>query len=142
MTRNDDSYDARVDRVFVALGRMSEPDLVGMRAAWEGGDASTREQAWSKVRATERRDPRARILANARNRLSSWASEAYISWQGGSTGSVIVPGLIDEAELRRGAQPPALDAIAAVLFDDVLDDDEREELLEPIRRVTEPEPAE
>ncbi len=134
--------EARIDRVFVALGRMTHPDLLAMRAAWDAGDSDVRQRAWAKIRAQLRSDPRAQLVEDARDRLNTWASESFITWRAGAQSSqVIVPGGIDEADLRRAVQPPALDAISAMLVDEVLDDDERDELLEPVRIVTAPDAA-
>jgi hypothetical protein len=138
VTHEADEFEARVDRVFVALGRMSHADLMAMRAAWDTGNQDLREVAWSKVGATLRRDPRAPLMESARARLSTWASEAYNGMRGGAQHGVVVPGGMDEAELRRSIEPPALDAIAAMLLDDVFSDEERDELLEPIRRASRP----
>jgi len=139
VTSERDTPEAAVDRVFVALGRMNELDLVAMNAAWASGDTELRERAWSKVQAKLRRDPRSRILGEARDRLSTWVSQSYITWRAGAnTTQVFVRGGMDQADLRRGAELPVLDAVAAMLVDEVLDDDEREMLLEPLRLVTQP----
>jgi len=138
MTTTDrDSAAARVDRVFLALGKMRDVDLVALRAQWEGGDVATRERAWSKVHAKLRRDPRSRDFGEARDRLTTWATGSGVSWGGAFTRLPMIPGGLDERLLRRNAVPPLLDAIAAMLLDDLLDDDERETLLLPLRSVTE-----
>lgn len=114
---------------------------MALRAEWDGGDASAREQAWLKVRAAERRAGHAKAMEDARGRLATWINEAYLSWRGGSWGaSVIIPTGTDLGELRRSVQPPVLDAIAAIVCGDALDDVERETLLGPLRSVTDPEP--
>lgn len=107
MTLGIDTPEARVDRVFTALGKMGDSELLAMSGVWTGGDAALRQSAWAKVHATLRRDDGAKLLE-------------------------------ESGSLRKNAVPAALDAIVAMLFDDVLDDDEREELLEPLRRVTQP----
>jgi hypothetical protein len=139
VTRYPNSYDARHDRVLTVVSQLDDTDLIAMSAAWEGGDARVRERAWSKINAKLRHDPRSKMLDEARDWLSSWASRAQISWRGGIAGaSVIIPGGIDVASLRREVFPAALDAVAAMLVDEVIDDDERDELLGPLRLVSEP----
>lgn len=138
MTATDrDSAEARVDRVFLALGRMGEGDLIELRAQWEGGDVATRERAWSKVHAMLRHDPRSRDLDEARDRLATWATGSGISWGGAFTRLPMIPGGLDVTVMRRDAVPPLVDAIAAMLMEDALNDDERETLLMPLRSVTE-----
>ena len=63
-----------------------------------------------------------------------------ITWAGAYNRSIVVPNGADQGNLRRNAVPAILDAMIATLFADLLTDDEREELLEPLRRVTEPQP--
>jgi hypothetical protein len=133
-----DSQEARVDRVFTALGKMSDSELLAMSGVWTGGDAALRETAWAKVRATLKRDGRAKVLEESRERVARWVNDTGITWAGAYNRSIVVPSGVDQGNLRKNAVPAALDAIVAMLFDDVLDDEERDELLEPLRRVTEP----
>lgn len=137
-----DRLEGRIDSIFVALGRMSDADLIAVRGAWMGGDADVREGAWTKARAAARRDPRSRMLDQGRDRLASWVNDVGITWAGAYNRSVVVPAGMDQGNLRMNAVPAVLDAMVAVIFDDELTDDERDALLEPLRRVTEPPPAE
>ena len=133
--RNED----RIEQIFRSLTRMSDADLVALRGIWTGGDAALREDAWTKVRASGHDNPRAKTLDECRDRLATWVNDTGITWAGAYNRSVVVPSGVDQGNLRMNAVPPIVDAIVAELFQDVLDDDERDELLEPLRRVTEPE---
>jgi hypothetical protein len=133
-----DSAQLAVDGVFAAIDRMSDADLVAMRGFWTGGDAKLREGAWTKARAATKDDPRAALLAESRDRLASWVNDLGITWAGAYNRSVVVPVGVDQGNLRRNAVPAVLDAILAMIFDELLDEEERDELLEPMRRVTEP----
>jgi len=128
----------RVDRVFVALSHMSDVDLSTMTATWDGGNVAVRERAWAKVSAKLRQDPRRKVMERSREQLGTWIDEV-----GGSVrplaGGVLTPGGMNERILRTNALPAFLDAIAAMLVDEVLTDDERDELLGPLRSATEPE---
>ena len=117
---------------------MTDADLMTMSGAWTGEDAALRELAWTKVRAAGRRDPRAKVLNESRDRLARWVNDVGITWAGAYERSIVVPAGVDQGNLRRNAVPPILDAVVATLFDDVLTDEERDVLLEPLRRVTEP----
>jgi hypothetical protein len=138
MTADLAPFEARVDRVFAAIDKFGDTDLLAMSGAWTGGDAQLREDAWTKVRAAVRHDPREKVLDESRDRLARWVNDLGITWVGAYNRSVVVPSGVDQGNLRRNAVPAVLDAIVAMLFDDLLDDEERDELLEPLRRVTEP----
>ncbi len=139
MTDELGTSDARVDRLFGELARLGDSDLVAMSGVWTGGDAQLREDAWTKVRSVSGSDPRAELLEDSRDRLARWVNDLGITWAGAYNRSIVVPVGVDQGNLRRNAVPAVLDAIVAMLFSDLLDDDERDELLEPVRRVTEPE---
>jgi len=130
----------RVDHVFGALSQMTDADLMTMSGAWTGEDAALRELAWTKVRATAKRDPRSKVLVESRDRLARWVNDVGITWAGAYERSIVVPVGVDQGNLRRNPVPPILDAVVATLFDDALTDEERDVLLEPLRRVTEPRP--
>ena len=133
--------DHRVDDLFSALERLTDSDLVALSGVWMGGDAELRRQAWSKIGSTPRDDDRAKQLEHSRDRLAGWVNDLGITWAGAYERSIVVPTGADQGNLRRNAVPAILDAVAATLFDDLLAPDEREELLEPMRHVTEPETA-
>lgn len=119
---------------------MSEADLMVMSSAWTGGDKDARERAWSKVRATSTKDQRSKELKESRDRLAQWVNDLGITWVGAYERSILVPQGVDQGNLRRNAVPAILDAVVAVLFETELTEEERDELLEPMRRATDPEP--
>jgi hypothetical protein len=81
------------------------------------------------------------VLDESRDRLARWVNDVGITWAGAYERSIVVPAGVDQGNLRRNAVPPILDAVVATLFDDVLTDEERDVLLEPLRCVTEPQPS-
>ena len=127
----------RVDRVFVALSHMRDTDLATMTGRWDGGDVEIRERAWAKISAQLQHDPRKKVMERSREQLGTWIDQV-----GGGVrplaGGVMTPGGMNERVLRTNAIPAFLDAIAAMLVDDVLTDEERDELLAPLHSVTEP----
>jgi hypothetical protein len=125
-----------IDRVFAVLDRSSETDLIELSSLWTGGDADVRKAAWSKVTAIAQTDSRQQQLKEARDRLASWVNDLGITWAGAYDRSIVVPMGVDQGNLRRNAVPPILDAIAAILFADALDEDERDELSAPFESVT------
>jgi hypothetical protein len=131
-----------VDRIFEALDKLNDPDLVALSGVWMGGDADLRRQAWAKISAVPRDDDRAMALAHSRDRLAGWVNDLGITWAGAYERSIVVPQGADQGNLRRNAVPAILDAVAATLFADLLRAEEREELLEPFRHVTESDAAE
>ena len=130
-------FSDRIEEIFRALEQMSDADLVSMRGIWTGGDAALREDAWTKVRASRHDNARAGMLDECRDRLATWVNDTGITWAGAFNKSVVVPGGVDQGNLRMNAVPPVLDALVAVLFAEILDSDERDELIEPFRSVTE-----
>ena len=138
MTADPGAHEAQLDSLFAVLDDMGDADLIAMSGVWTGGDAALREQAWAKVRAVPRTDPRAKALEESRDRLAQWVNDLGITWAGAFNRSIVVPAGVDQGNLRSNAVPAVLDAIVATLFTDLLDDDEREELLAPYRHVTEP----
>ena len=137
MTAGDTS-EQRVDDLFAGLGRMTDSDLIALSGVWMGGDAELRREAWSKVGSVPSDDDRARMLEQCRGRLAGWVNDLGITWAGAYERSIVVPAGVDQGNLRRNAVPAILDAVAATIFVDLLTDDERDELLEPLRHVTEP----
>jgi hypothetical protein len=136
-----DATQVRVDQVFGAVIKMTDSDLMAMIGFWTGGDADVRQRAWTKVRAVPKDDPRAKELEQSRDRVAQWVNDLGVSWYGAYERSIVVPSGADQGNLRRNAVPPILDAIVEAIFQRSLDEDERDELLEPLRRVMEPEPV-
>jgi hypothetical protein len=113
-------------------------DLSTMIATWDGGNVEVRQRAWAKVSAKLRQDPRKKVMERSREQLGTWIDEVGGGWIRPLAGGVLTPGGVNERITRTNALPAFLDAIAAMLVDEVLSDDERDELLAPLRSVTEP----
>ena len=140
MTADPGAHEAQLDSLFAVLDDMGDADLIAMSGVWTGGDAALREHAWAKARSVARTDPRAKALEESRDWLAQWVNDLGITWAGAFNRSIVVPSGVDQGNLRSNAVPAVLDAIVATLLADLLEDDERDELLAPYRHVTEPEP--
>ena len=137
----DRTADALVDGVFLALSKLVDADLIALSGVWMAGDAEVRKEAWSRVGAVPGDDRRAQSLARGRDRLASWVNDLGITWAGAYERSIVVPSGADQGNLRRNAVPAILDAMAGILFEELITPEERDELLEPLRHVTESEAA-
>jgi hypothetical protein len=122
-----------VDRLFDRFERMTDAAFLMLRSEWEGGDATAREEAWTMVKAGLKTNRRDSMLDDARNRIAAWvnnyAPATAVGWHAGQanfTGSGM-----DAASIRKAAIPPMLDAIAATIAADSLDQDQRWALLKP-----------
>jgi hypothetical protein len=129
----------RVDGVFAALDKMTNGDLMTLSGAWTGGDADLRKDAWTRVKEMPKKDASAALLDQSRDRVARWVNDLGITWAGAYDRSIVVPAGADQGNLRRNVVPAILDALAAEIFTDLLTDDERDELLAPLRAVTDPE---
>lgn len=127
----------RVDALFGDLFRMTDTELRLLRLGWSEVPAQERLAAWQKVSAALRRPARAELMESARSTLTRWVS-GYLSATAAEYGSFLInPGSgMDPLEVRSGAIAPVLDAVAAIIAEDVLTDGERETLLAPWARLT------
>ena len=121
----------RVDQLFDRFGRMPDAELIMLRSVWETEDATAREEAWTMVKAALRTTKRDRMLDDARDRIAAWVNNYPPRGTfPDATGQMSLSGM-DQASIRKQAFPPMLDAVAATIADDGLDQDERWVLLKP-----------
>ena len=135
MTKADPQIQERVDRLFDRFEHMSDAEFMMLRTAWDAGDATARQDAWTMVKVGLRSTKRERLLDDARNRIASWVNNYSAPMAMGDvpmnfSGSGMQPGAI-----RRAAIPPMLDAIAATIVADDLDQDARWALLKPYEAI-------
>ena len=129
--------DDRVDRLLDTVAHLSDAELVMVRAIWETGDPTLRQQAWVKARAFLRRNRAEKQLDEAEAALTRWINNVGVGSRGigGLSGSSFSSGL-DASRVRQGAVPPILDAVVAFAAESVLTDEERDALLAPLRQVS------
>ena len=121
----------RVDQVFDRFERMPDAELIMLRSVWEGEDATAREEAWTMVKVALRRTKRDRMLDDARDRIAAWVNNYPPRGTfPDATGTMSLSGM-DQASIRKQAFPPMLDAVAATIADDGLDQDQRWVLFKP-----------
>ena len=121
----------RVDQLFDRFGRMPDAELIMLRSVWETEDATAREEAWTMVKAALRTTKRDRMLDDARDRIAAWVNNYPPRGTfPDATDQMSLSGM-DQASIRKQALPPMLDAVAATIADDGLDQDQRWVLLKP-----------
>ena len=121
----------RIDQVFDRFERMPDAELIMLRSVWETEDATAREEAWTMVKAALRTTKRDRMLDDARDRIAAWVNNYPPRGTfPDATGQMSLSGM-DQASIRKQAFPPMLDAVAATIADDGLDQDQRWVLLKP-----------
>jgi hypothetical protein len=123
---------ARVDRLFDRFERMTDAELMLLRSVWEEQDPSTREQAWTLVKATLRGSRTQSMLDRARDRVAAWLNNYPAPMAMGDVPAMLNGSGMDPGSIRRAALPPMLDAIAATIAADGLSPDEQTLLLEPL----------
>jgi hypothetical protein len=125
----------RVDRVFDRFERMSDGELLTLRAIWDDADPHERERAWASVKSAIASTDRQKPLDDARNRVAKWINNN--PWPGilASPNAPSNPSGMDTASVKRAAMPPMLDAIAATIVADSIDARDATILLEPMLQV-------
>ena len=115
----------RIDQLFDRFERMPDAELIMLRSVWEGEDATAREEAWTMVKVALRTTKRDRMLDDARDRIAAWVNNYPPRGTfPDATGTMSLSGM-DQASIRKQAFPPMLDAVAATIADDGLDQDQR-----------------
>ena len=122
-----------VDRLFGRIARLTDPELMVLRSAWEETDASARAEAWKRVKSVVARERLEGDLDDARSRLGAWVNN-YLTATAVEYGNFLINAGsgMDAATVRRQALPPLLDALAATVAGRGLAPEERSALLEPL----------
>lgn len=120
----EDQIDAILDR----LEELTDEDALVLADAWRAEDAAIRRRAWAKAKRYIGDSRRGRSLDEARSAVGRWAAAGRSDFHG-------IGGLLgqpsDATRIRHGAAPAILDAVAAVLTGDALDEDEHETMIRP-----------
>jgi len=125
----------RLDQVFDRVERMTDSELVMLRAIWDAQNPDVRENAWAAVKATLRTRKRQGLLDDSRARLTAWINN-YPTGTLGEYGYYLVSGSgMAPGAVRQQALPPLLDAIAATIAADGLTAEDETVLLEPLLNI-------
>ncbi|HUP82786.1 MAG TPA: hypothetical protein VM284_01185 [Candidatus Limnocylindria bacterium] len=136
MNPADAAAQEKVDRLFDRFERMTDAELIMLRAIWNEQDTTARQEAWTMVKVALRRSKRDRLLADARNRIGAWINNYAISQSFPDTlGQGSLSGMA-QGSVRKEAYPPMLDAIAAAIVADGLDQDGRWALMKPYEAIS------
>ena len=132
----------RLDALLKEILRMSDADLRLLRLNWDEVRSEDREAAWQVVKRVVQGDPGRSLMEEARSRLAEWVNNSA-TWTGFGFGEVPTStgSGMNLADVRRAALPALLDAIAALIAEDELTDDQRTALVEPWSSVTQHEKA-
>ena len=132
----DAEVQEQVDRLFDRFERMTDAEFIMLRAVWAEQDPAARQEAWSMVKAALRTQHRAAMLDDARNRIAAWVNNHPPAISQGDVPVGFSRSGMDANTVREEAIPPMLDAIAATIAADGLDQDQRWALLKPVASVS------
>ncbi len=118
-----------VEGFLAELPRLDRGQLLAIEAAWESTDPAARAIAWTTVQGRAVASGREKDLERGREAIVHWAStpEAITGQESGTRLDLLL------TDLRRRAAPALIDAAAAVLLGDALDEGTRDVLLSPWR---------
>jgi hypothetical protein len=136
-TANRDLIDDQLSRLLGDFLRLSDMELRAVRLIWESEDKDARADAYGKALATIKVKGRMPLVEDAQSTLRKWMGN-YLSATTAEYGAFLTgpnSGL-DAGEVRRGAIPPIMDAVVAIVGVDGLLAEERELLLAPVTEVT------
>jgi hypothetical protein len=134
--------DKRLEALLKELLRTSDADLRLLRLSWDEVPGADRAAAWQVVKRVVQRDPGKSLMEDGRSRLAEWVNNSA-TWTGFGFGEVATStgSGMNMADVRRAALPALLDAVAALIAEDDLTDDQRAALLEPWSSIAQHESA-
>jgi hypothetical protein len=131
------SPQAELDALLAGLDLLTDDDVWYLADLWAKEDEAARREAWAKAKTAIERSGLTRELDRIRSSVGAWM-------QANSSDFTGIAGVIGSsgqgASGRRGAAPAFIDAAAAILAGDALDEDEQKVLLGPWRGLGEDEP--
>jgi len=130
MTKNE--IQELVDLLFDRFERMTDTELMMLRAAWDDTNAEDRELAWQHVKYEVEVSSRQAMLDDSRHRVSSWINNSPLVGIVGMATLPSNPSGMDQATVRQAAMPPMLDALAATIVSDTLDPHDAAILFDPL----------
>ena len=136
MTALSDHARAELDELLASMELLEDDDVAYLAELWEKEDGDARRSAWGKAKPAIEMRGLTRDLDRVRTSVSSWMQANASDFQGieGLLGGAGGP-----AGVRRAAAPAFIDAAAAILAGDALDEGERSVLIRPWQRLTEEE---
>jgi len=122
-----------VARFLDRVRSLEEGDALALSAAWKAIDDRARRRTWQTVKEAARRAGRTAALEEAQAAIASWSN----SWS-----PLTAPGPLEaqddlRADVMRGAIPPLVDAVSAIVVDGLIDPEDAEALSGPWRAVEE-----
>lgn len=126
----------RLEKLFSDLFRLSDGELRSIRLIWESENQFDRRRAYEKARETIDREKRMDLVDEAQSGVTRWIG-GYLTGTTAEYGGFLTSARsgMDTGEVRRGAIPPLMDAVVAIVGADGLDPDERDILLDPMNQV-------
>ena len=136
MTALSDHARAELDELLASMELLEDDDVAYLAELWEKEDGDARRSAWGKAKPAIEMRGLTRDLDRVRTSVSSWMQANASDFQGieGLLGGAGGP-----AGVRRAAAPAFIDAAAAILAGDTLEEGERSVLIRPWQRLTEEE---
>lgn len=122
----------QIDRLFDRFERLTDNELILLRAIWEEQESLPRELAWRNAARVIREAQRESMLNDARGRLGAWINN-YLTATALEYGNFLISKSgLDAGKVRQAALPPMLDAVAATLAADRISSAEHAVLMEPL----------
>jgi len=127
---------AEIDELLASMDLLDDDDVAYLAELWDKEDGDARRAAWATAKPQIEKAGLMGDLDKVRSSVSSWMQASSSDFQGieGLLGGAGGP-----AGARRAAAPAFIDAAAAILAGDALEEDERSVLLRPWQRLTEEE---
>ena len=125
--------DEALDSLMEMVVKLSPVELREVRAAWDELDESKRRRTWLRVKQALRQTRRQPLMDETRERVRAWVNDVPALM--GIYNFHAFPGvnLEDPLTAKSEAAPAVLDAAAALIVGDLLDQDDRELLERPVR---------
>jgi hypothetical protein len=130
------AIEERLEKLFADLFRLSDGELRSVRLIWESENQFDRRRAYEHARETIDREHRMDLVDEAQSGITRWIG-GYLTGTTAEYGGFLTSSRsgMDTGEVRRGAIPPLMDAIVAIVGGDGLEPDERDMLLDPMSQV-------
>jgi hypothetical protein len=127
---------AELDELLASMDLLDDDDVAYLGELWDKEDGDARRSAWARAKPAIEKDGLMSELDKVRSSVSSWMQASSSDFQGieGLLGGAGGP-----AGARRAAAPAFIDAAAAILAGDALEESERSVLVRPWQRLTEEE---
>jgi hypothetical protein len=137
LTAFSDDARAELDELLASLELLADDDVAYLAELWDKEDGTARREAWIKAKPAIEKAGLMRDLDRVRSSVGAWMQASSSDFQG-------IDGLLGgaggAAGARRAAAPAFIDAAAAILAGDALDEGDQRVLAGPWRRLTEDEP--